>query len=119
MSHGNALTRIAGASAPTPQTYGKPGKITGTCAVSISYWRFAETDKGVYVEGETITLSDEFSSMARVFGSAVMGLSPEKSLKHSLVEMRAAVLKPGLQIVVPREDAPECPETFHPAACAN
>ena len=27
-----------------------------------SYWRFAETPKGVFVEAETITLSDEFGS---------------------------------------------------------
>jgi hypothetical protein len=95
------------------------GKDHGYLRRLYSYWRFAEADKGVYVEGETITLSDEFSSMARTFASAVMGMSPEKSLKNSLVEMRAAVLKSGLQIAGPREDAPECPEAFHPAACAN
>lgn len=95
------------------------GKDHGYLRRLYSYWRFAETDKGVYVEGETITLSDEFSAMARAFGSAVMGMSAEKSLKHSLVEMRGAVLKPGVQITGPREDAPECPEPFRPAACTK
>ena len=52
-----------------------------------SYWRFAEVDNGVFVEGETITLSDEFGSVTRAFGS-MMGINPEKSLKHSLASMR-------------------------------
>jgi hypothetical protein len=83
-----------------------------------SYWRFAESEKGVYVEGETITLSDEFSSVARVFGSALLGINPEKSLRHSLQSMRESVLKPGLQIADSPEGLPECGEVFHPGPCA-
>ena len=63
-----------------------------------SYWRFAETPKGVFVEAETITLSDEFGSVTRLMGSALMGINPEKSLKHSLTSMRESVLRPGLEI---------------------
>jgi hypothetical protein len=84
-----------------------------------SYWRFAEADNGVYVEGETITLSDEFGSMARAFGSALLGISPEKSLKHSLQSMRESILKPGLQITNPPEALPECAAPFRPATCAT
>jgi hypothetical protein len=40
-----------------------------------SYWRFAETPKGVFVEAETITLSDEFGSVTRLMGSALMGIN--------------------------------------------
>jgi hypothetical protein len=83
-----------------------------------SYWRFAETEKGVYVEGETITLSDEFGSMARAFGSALLGINPEKSLKHSLQSMRESILKPELQIANPAEGLPACGEPFRPGPCA-
>jgi hypothetical protein len=84
-----------------------------------SYWRFAETAEGVYVEGETITLSDEFSSMARAFGSALLGINPEKSLRHSLQSMRESILKPGSQIANPQEALPECAESFQPGPCAS
>jgi hypothetical protein len=84
-----------------------------------SYWRFAEADNGVYVEGETITLSDEFGSMARAFGSGLLGISPEKSLKHSLQSMRETILKPGLQIANPPAALPECAEPVRPALCAT
>jgi hypothetical protein len=83
-----------------------------------SYWRFAATEKGVYVEGETITLSDEFGSMARAFGSALLGINPEKSLKQSLESMRESILKPGLQIANPPQGLPECAESSHPGLCA-
>ncbi len=84
-----------------------------------SYWRFAEVDKGVYVEGETITLSDEFGSMARTFGSMLMGINPEKSLRHSLASMRESVLKPGLQIPPIPEGVSECGEPVRPNECAH
>ena len=60
------------------------GKDHGYLRRLYSYWRFAETDKGVFVEAETITLSDEFGAVTRTLGSALMGINPEKSLKHSL-----------------------------------
>lgn len=95
------------------------GKDHGYLRRLYSYWRFAEADKGVYVEAETITLSDEFGSVARAFGSAFMGINPEKSLKHSLHSMRDSILKPGLQIANPPEGLPECGEVFHPGPCAK
>jgi hypothetical protein len=73
-----------------------------------SYWRFSETGNGVFVDAETITLSDEFGGMTRALGSALMGINPEKSLKHSLEAMRASVLKPGLDIPAPPAGLPEC-----------
>jgi hypothetical protein len=94
------------------------GKDRGYLRRLNSYWRFAETEKGVYVEGETITLSDEFGSMARAFGSALLGINPEKSLKHSLQSMRESILKPELQIANPAEGLPACGEPFHPGPCA-
>ena len=94
------------------------GKDHGYLRRLYSYWRFAETEKGVFVEGETITLSDEFGSMARAFGSAFLGINPEKSLKHSLKSMRESILSPGLQIPNAPEGLPECGETFHPAPCS-
>ena len=81
-----------------------------------SYWRFAETEKGVFVEAETITLSDEFGSMTRTLGSALMGINPEKSLKHSLTSMRESVLKPGLEIPKLPAGLPACGEPRLPRA---
>jgi hypothetical protein len=83
-----------------------------------SYWRFAETAKGVFVEAETITLSDEFGAMARALGSALMGINPEKSLKHSLTSMRDSVLKPGLEIPPLPAGVPPCGPPVPRAACA-
>jgi hypothetical protein len=83
-----------------------------------SYWRFAETGKGVFVEAETITLSDEFGAMTRMLGSALMGINPEKSLRHSLTSMRESVLKPGLEIPKLPEGLPACGAPVPPAACA-
>jgi len=82
------------------------GKDHGYLRRLYSYWRFAETTGGVHVDAETITLSDVFGSMARTFGSMLLGINPEKSLKHSLISMRESVLKPGLQI----PSLPEVPE---------
>jgi hypothetical protein len=95
------------------------GKDRGYLRRLNSYWRFAATEKGVYVEGETITLSDEFGSMARAFGSALLGINPEKSLKHSLESMRESILKPDLQIASPAEGLAECAEPFHPGSCVT
>jgi hypothetical protein len=81
-----------------------------------SYWRFAEADKGVYVEAQAITLSGEFSSLMRTLGSMV-GINPEKSLKKSLTEMRDSVSKPGIQFAKPPAGLPECGEPFRPGAC--
>jgi hypothetical protein len=93
------------------------GKDHGYLRRLYSYWRLAEAEQGVYVEGETITLSDEFGSMARTFGSALLGINPEKSVKHSLVSMRESVLKPGLTIAPLPENAPQCGEAFHTGVC--
>jgi hypothetical protein len=84
------------------------GKDHGYLRQLYSYWRFSENDKGVYVEAETITLSDEFGSMTRALGSALMGINPEKSLKHSLSSMRESVLKPDLEIPALPDGLPEC-----------
>jgi hypothetical protein len=83
-----------------------------------SYWRFAETAKGVFVEAETITLSDEFGAMTRALGSALLGINPEKSLKHSLASMRESVLKPGLAVPKIAEGLPACGAPVPRAACA-
>jgi hypothetical protein len=82
-----------------------------------SYWRFLETDKGIFVESETLTLSDEFGGMARTFGSMLLGINPEKSLRHSLNSMRESILKPNLQIPALPTGLAQCPEAARPAAC--
>jgi len=94
------------------------GKDHGYLRRLYSYWRFAETEKGVYVEAETITLSDEFGAMTRALGSALMGINPEKSLRHSLASMRESVLKPGLEIPKLPAGLPPCGAPVAPAACA-
>ena len=66
-----------------------------------SYWRFAETADGVYVEGETITLSGEFGAFKRALGSMLLGINPEKSLRKSLESIREAVLDTGLEFAKP------------------
>jgi hypothetical protein len=84
------------------------GKDHGYLRQLYSYWWFAEVDKGVSVQAETITLSDEFGGMTRALGSMLMGINPEKSLRHSLASMRESVLKPGLEIPAPPQGAPAC-----------
>jgi hypothetical protein len=69
------------------------------------------------VEAETITLSDEFGSMTRMLGSALMGINPEKSLRHSLTSMRESVLKPGLEIPKLPAGLPACGEPAARAGC--
>jgi len=92
------------------------GKDKGYLRRLDSYWRFAETPDGVFVEGETVTLSDPFGAFMRTLGS-MMGINPEKSLKHSLDSMRETLLKPGLQFAAPPEGLASCGEPFHPAGC--
>ena len=94
------------------------GKDHGYLRRLYSYWRFAGTEKGVFVESETITLSDEFGSMTRMLGSALMGINPEKSLRHSLASMRESVLKPGLEIPPLPAGLPACGAAVPRAACA-
>jgi hypothetical protein len=87
------------------------GKDHGYLRQLYSYWWFAEADDGVHVQAETITLSDEFGSMTRALGSMLMGINPEKSLRHSLESMRDSVLKPGLQIPAAPQAVPACGPT--------
>jgi hypothetical protein len=96
----------------------EPGKDHGYLRQLYSYWRFSEEDRGVFVEGQTITLSDQFGGMSRALGSMLMGINPEKSLKHSLTSMRESILKPGLEILPLPENLPACSEPFRPGACA-
>jgi len=94
------------------------GKDHGYLRNLCSYWRFAETEKGVYVESETITQSDEFGAMTRALGSMLMGINPEKSLKHSLTSMRESVSRPNLQVPALPEGLPECGAAVaRPAGC--
>lgn len=95
------------------------GKDHGYLRRLYSYWRFAETDKGVYVESETITVSDEFGAMTRALGSMLMGINPEKSLKHSLTSMRESVSKPNLQIPALLEGLPDCGAAVARPACTT
>jgi len=93
------------------------GKDHGYLRRLYSYWRFEEAGRGIYVESETITLSDEFGSMARTFGSMLLGINPEKSLRHSLAAMRESVLKPGLAIPSPPAGIAACGEAVRPGEC--
>jgi len=71
-----------------------------------SYWRFLDDGRGVAVEGETVTLSDEFGAVMRTLGS-LAGVNPEKSLKRTLNSMREAVLS-RREFAPPPEGLPEC-----------
>ena len=96
------------------------GKDHGYLRQLYSYWRFAETEKGVYVEAETITLSDEFGGMSRAFGSMLMGINPEKSLRHSLEAMRESVSKPNLDIPALPEGTGACgAPASRPSGCTT
>ena len=75
-----------------------------------SYWRFSENADGVFVEGETVTLSGEFGAFKRAIGSMLMGINPEKSLKKSLESIKEAVLKPGLEFPKPPAGMTACGE---------
>lgn len=93
------------------------GKDHGYALRLYSYWRFAEVEKGVYVQGETITLSREFGGLTRAIGS-MMGINPEKTLKRTLASMKESVLKPGAQFASSPPGLPECGAAFHPGGCA-
>jgi hypothetical protein len=82
-----------------------------------SYWRVAEVEKGVYVEGESISLTAEFSAVMRALGSVLLGLSPEKTLRHSLASIRENVMNQSLQFAGPPAGLPACGEPFRPAGC--
>jgi len=82
-----------------------------------SYWRFAETDRGVLVEGQTITLSGEFGSLMRTLGS-LAGINPEKSLRRTLISMRTSLQKPGLEFFTAPADPPVCGEPVRAPGCA-
>ena len=70
------------------------------------------------MEAETITLSDEFGCMTLALGSALMGINPEKSLKHSLASIRESVLQPDLEIPALPDSLPECGATAtRPSGC--
>ena len=94
------------------------GKDHGYLRHLYSYWRFKETGEGVYVESETITLSENFGSVSRALGSMLMGINPEKSLRHSLAAMRQSVRKPGLDIPGLPAGLAACGEPVRPAGCA-
>ncbi len=93
------------------------GKDKGYLRRLFSYWRFMETPKGVFVEGETITMSDEFGSFMRALGS-MMGINPEKSLRHSLESMRTTLTRPELQIPPQPTGLAECGEPYSTKGCA-
>ena len=93
------------------------GKNHGYVLRLYSYWRFAQAEKGVYVEGETITVSREFGGFARALGS-MMGINPEKSLKRTLESMRVSVLKPGLEFAKPPAGMKDCGDPVQPGGCA-
>ena len=86
---GSVWTRSAGAAARFPRSVAEVGKDHGYLRRLNSYWRFAETPKGVFVEAETITLSDEFGSMTRMLGSALMGINPGE-IAEALARLRCA-----------------------------
>jgi len=73
-----------------------------------SYWWFAEADKGVSVQAETISLIDEFGAMTRALESMLTGINPEKPLRNSLASMRESMLRPGLEIPAPPQGTPAC-----------
>jgi hypothetical protein len=80
-----------------------------------SYWRFAETEKGVFVEGETITLSGEFGSLMRTLGS-LAGINPEKSLKKSLESIRETLVG-RKEFPAPPAGLPDCGPPVKTPAC--
>jgi hypothetical protein len=80
-----------------------------------SYWRLADNGQGVFVEGETITLSGEFGSLMRTLGS-LAGVNPEKSLKRTLTSMRESVTSRH-DFAPPPDGLPACAEPARPAGC--
>lgn len=82
-----------------------------------SYWRFLETPAGVFVEGETITLSGEFGSLMRTLGS-LAGINPEKSLRRSLTSMRETVMS-SREFAAPPAGLPVCGSPPRPSVCTD
>ncbi|HTS63908.1 MAG TPA: hypothetical protein VMH28_17920 [Candidatus Acidoferrales bacterium] len=81
-----------------------------------SYWRFAGTEQGVYVQGETITLSGEFSSLMRTIGS-LAGINPEKSLRKTLEQMRESQARSGAEFPRPPGGLPDCGAALPTSGC--
>jgi hypothetical protein len=92
------------------------GKDKGYLRRHYSYWRFVEVKDGVYVEGKTITMSDEFGTFMRALGS-MMGINPEKSLRHSLESMRESLTKPGMDFPATPTGLTECGEPYRTMGC--
>jgi hypothetical protein len=82
-----------------------------------SYWRFAEAEKGVFVEAETVTLSGEFGSLMRTLGS-LAGISPEKSVRKSLESIRET-LRTRSEFPQPPTGVPQCGAPLKAPACAR
>jgi hypothetical protein len=83
-----------------------------------SFWRFAETPQGVFVQAEYITLSGEFGSLLRALGS-IAGINPEKSLRKTLDQMRESLLNAQLEPARPPEGLPACGEPYRVPACPS
>jgi hypothetical protein len=81
-----------------------------------SYWRLADNDKGLLIEGQTITLSGEFGSLMRTLGS-LAGINPEKSLKKTLAAMRETIEKHTAEFPPPPSGLPDCGEPVTVPAC--
>lgn len=91
------------------------GKPKGYLHRLYSYWRLLDNGQGVFVEGQTITLSGEFSGFMRALGS-LAGINPEKSLKRTLTSMRESVVS-GRSFSPPPTGLPECGDTVQMLGC--
>jgi hypothetical protein len=91
------------------------GKPKGYLQRLNSYWRFAETADGVFVEGETITLSGEVGSILRALGS-LAGISAEKSLRRTLTSIRDTVSSTR-EFAAPAAGLPACQQPPRLPAC--
>lgn len=91
------------------------GKPKGYLQRLNSYWRFVETNEGVFVEGQTLTLSGEVGSFIRALGS-IAGISAEKSLRRTLTSMRDSVLSKR-EFAAPPAGLPACGEPVRFNGC--
>lgn len=80
-----------------------------------SYWRFSQNKDGVFVEGQTITVSGEFGSFMRTLGS-LAGVNPEKSLKKTLSSMKDSVTTHKDFAALP-DGLPACGEAVRFTGC--
>lgn len=72
-----------------------PGKDTGYLWRLYSYWRFAEADRGVYVQCEAISLTRDIpTGLAWLIGPFIQSI-PKESLEFTLRSTREAVLREG------------------------